>query len=114
MPYFKISMTKLLSGEQKHEGMKSMHQLVVDELQKPDRFIMTAIEDSRSMHFGLSDDPLAFVEFKSIGLKDTKKLSAAICDLIEKQFEIEPNRVYIEFTDEPRNMFGHNRTTFEK
>ena len=114
MPYFKISMNKLLSGEQKHRALKSMHQLVVEALKKPDRFVMTSIADSQAMHFGLSDDPVAFVEFKSIGLTDTKALSAAICDLIMKEFDIEPDRVYIEFVDEPRHMFGHNRTTFEK
>ncbi len=114
MPYFKITMNQLLSGEQKNEALKTMHQLVVDELKKPDRFVMTAIEDSQAMHFGLSDDPVAFVEFKSIGLPATKNLSASICDLIKTRFDIEPDRVYIEFTDEPRDKFGHNRTTFEK
>lgn len=112
MPYFKVTTDKSITEEQKNETLKAMHQLVADELGKPDRFIMTGLQDQVALHFGVADTPAAFVEFKSIGLPDTKKLSAAICDMIDEKLEIAPDRVYIEFCDEPRNLFGHNRTTF--
>lgn len=112
MPFFKITTNKMAAGEQKNETMKAMHQLVAHELGKPDKFIMTAIKDQVSMFFAASDEPLAFVEFKSIGLTDTKKLSAVICDFVHDHLQIDKDRIYIEFTDEPRDMFGYNRTTF--
>lgn len=112
MPYFAITTNKRASGEQKDETLKAMHKLVAKELGKPDQYIMTAIKDQVSMHFGNADEPLAFVEFKSIGLPDTQKLSATICDFIYEHLQIDLDRIYIEFTDEPRNMFGYNRKTF--
>ncbi len=112
MPFFKISTSIAITGEQKNTVIKAMHKLVVSELNKPDKFVMTAIQDEVVMHFGEADEPAAFVEFKSIGLPDTKKLSAAICDLINEHLDLSPDRVYIEFVDEPRDKFGYNGTTF--
>ncbi len=112
MPFFKISTSKTLTGETKNTAIKAMHKLVAKELGKPDKFIMTAIQAEMVMHFGETDDAAAFVEFKSIGLPDTKKLAAAICDLVQQYLDLPPDRVYIEFTDEPRDKFGYNGTTF--
>jgi len=113
MPYFKITTNREVNAKTRKWLFYAMRQLVIDELGKPSNYIMTAIDGGIPMQFADSEDHLAFVEFKSIGLPDTKKLSEAICNLIEGELNIPSQRVYIEFTDEPRNMFGHNKTTFE-
>lgn len=113
MPYFKITTNRNVNAKIRKWLFYNMRELVVKELGKPKAYIMTAIDSGIPMQFDDSEDNLAFVEFKSIGLPDTNQLSAAICDLIESELGILPDRVYIEFTDEPRNMFAHNGTTFE-
>ncbi|MDA3865432.1 MAG: phenylpyruvate tautomerase MIF-related protein [Salinivirgaceae bacterium] len=112
MPFFKVTTNQKLSKQNKNWLLNAMHKLVAEELGKPDKYIMTAISCDVDMRFGDAQDETAFVEFKSIGLPDTKQLSAAICKLLEQEIAIPPHRVYIEFTDEPRNMFGYNGTTF--
>jgi phenylpyruvate tautomerase PptA (4-oxalocrotonate tautomerase family) len=60
-------------------------------------------------------DPLAYLELKSIGLpaQRTKEFSALLCDLVSRELDIPPDRVYIEFSDAPRAMWGWNGGTFE-
>ncbi|PLX23782.1 MAG: hypothetical protein C0599_03905 [Salinivirgaceae bacterium] len=113
MPYFKVTTNVAIQEPRMSKFLEDMHQFVVEELGKPEKYVMTAVDDQVAMRFGGSDAPLAFVEFKSIGLSDTKKLSTAICDLLRLKLNIPVDRTYIEFVDEPRDKFGYNRTTFE-
>ncbi|MGD8630473.1 MAG: phenylpyruvate tautomerase MIF-related protein, partial [Gammaproteobacteria bacterium] len=58
--------------------------------------------------------PLAYLELKSIGLPEsrTADLSRALCEMLADAAGIDPDRVYIEFTDAPRKMWGWNSGTF--
>ncbi len=113
MPYLKIQTNKEIAD--KSLLMKEMTGLLMDLLGKPEKFIMIALEPEIHMQFGGSPDPTAFVEIKSIGLAvdATPKLSQAVCKLLEKHLQIPTDRIYIEFSDAPRNMFGWNGKTFE-
>ena len=66
--------------------------------------------------FAGDNQPLAYLELKSIGLPGdrTKALSADLCQLISTELAIAPDRIYIEFHDAPRNMWGWNGSTFER
>jgi hypothetical protein len=94
--------------------MKEMTELLVDQLSKPEKYIMIAVEPITDMYFGGSNEPAAFVELKSIGFPPdgTPKLSEAICEFLQMKLGISPDRVYIEFSDAPRHMFGWNSDTF--
>jgi len=85
-------------------------------LGKPERYVMVEMQSSLSLSFAGSVEPAAFVELKSIGLpqEQTQHYSAALCDLITQQMEIPPERIYIEFTNASRALWGWNRTTFER
>jgi len=112
MPYLKIQTNKEI--DDKGPLMKEMTGLLVELLGKPEKYIMIAVEPFTEMSFGGTDEPTAFVELKSIGLPSdvTSELSEAICKLINRQLAIPPDRIYIEFIDAPRNMFGWNGDTF--
>jgi len=75
---------------------------------------MIAIEPPQAMMFAGSTDPLAYLELKSIGLPESKtsQLSKALCDLVENKLGIPQSRIYIEFADAPRSMWGWNGGTF--
>jgi phenylpyruvate tautomerase PptA (4-oxalocrotonate tautomerase family) len=77
---------------------------------------MIGLEPGEAFLFGGDDRPLAYLELKSIGLPAdrTKALSAELCRLISTELEISPDRVYIEFHNAPRNMWGWNGSTFER
>jgi phenylpyruvate tautomerase len=113
MPYLKIQTNKEIAD--KSLLMKEMTGLLMDLLGKPEKFIMIAVEPLIEMLFGGTNEPTAFVELKSIGLPTnvTTELSEAISKLLNKHLEISADRIYIEFSDAPRNMFGWNAGTFE-
>ena len=75
---------------------------------------MVALASPIPMSFAGSDAPTAYLELKSIGLpsSQTKQLSQALCELIDSELTISKDRVYIEFADAPRAMWGWNGSTF--
>ena len=75
---------------------------------------MVSMEADLAMLFGGTDDALAYVELKSIGLPEdaTADLSEAICGVLEEGLGVSPERIYIEFTRAERHRWGWNRRTF--
>jgi phenylpyruvate tautomerase PptA (4-oxalocrotonate tautomerase family) len=75
---------------------------------------MVAFENNPHMLFGGTDDPLMYVELKSIGLPQnrTKEISAALSEFLQKETGVTPDRIYIEFSDAERAMWGWNGSTF--
>ncbi len=83
-------------------------------LGKPEGYVMVILEDERAMLFGGSGDPAAYCEFKSIGLPEerTREFSRQLCERIGEDLAIPRERIYIEFSDAPRHMWGWNGKTF--
>jgi phenylpyruvate tautomerase len=75
---------------------------------------MVAVETNSAMQFAGTDDPLAYLELKSIGLPTPviAPASRALCDLVAAETGIATNRIYIEFTDAPRHLWGWDGATF--
>ncbi len=88
--------------------------LVARQLGKPEAYVMVKLGHNPAMWFAGSGEPLAFLQLKSIGLPEsaTADLSAALCEFMEQALEVPRDRVYIEFVDAPRKMWGYNGTTF--
>lgn len=87
---------------------------IASALAKPEQYVMVRFLHNPDMLFAGSDKPLAYLELKSIGLPDSAApdLSAKLCDLLENELGIDGNRVYIEFENAPRHLWGWNRATF--
>ena len=88
--------------------------LVAEQLGKPERYVMVTLEPASAMLFAGEASPLAFLELKSIGLSEqqTPPLSASLCGLMHEALGVDQDRVYIEFADAPRKMWGWNGGTF--
>jgi len=119
MPYLKIQTNEVISAELEQKLLREASFLVASELGKAEKYVMVNIEPTRSMFFAGTDAPAAYLELKSIGLMEskqpeekTKTLSAALCKLINDCISIPTDRIYIEFADAPRSMWGWNSTTF--
>lgn len=99
---------------QQQQLLSDASQLVAKKLGKPENYVMVAIEPPIPMSFAGSTEPTAYLELKSIGLPETKtqELSTALCGLIEKNTSINKDRIYIEFANAPRAMWGWNGGTF--
>jgi phenylpyruvate tautomerase PptA (4-oxalocrotonate tautomerase family) len=114
MPLLKINTNRPLSGEQRADLLKTASKTVAEILGKPERYVMVTLEHNPDMMFAGACAPAAYLELKSIGLpgERTGDLSAHLCSLIEDSLDIPRDRVYIEFADAIRHMWGWNGTTF--
>ena len=114
MPYLMIQTNKSVDAAAGKTLLARASKLVASELGKPESYVMVALEDSTPMLFAGDDAPLAYLELKSIGLPESKttQLSAALCRLMEENIGVSQDRVYIEFADAPRTMWGWNGATF--
>lgn len=114
MPYLTIQTNQSLDPAATTTLLSNASKLVADGLGKPESYVMVALETDVPMSFAGNDAPLAYLELKSIGLPEAKTadLSAALCALLEETTGIGKERIYIEFANAPRAMWGWNGGTF--
>jgi phenylpyruvate tautomerase PptA (4-oxalocrotonate tautomerase family) len=94
--------------------IKQVSAAVAAMLGKPERYVMVALNHNPQMLFAGDDSPLAYLELKSIGLptERTGEFSRILSDLIAQQLQIPLDRIYIEFSDAQRHLWGWNAATF--
>jgi phenylpyruvate tautomerase len=114
MPFLRIQTNQPLSDAEARSLAARASAVVADQLGKPERYVMTSVESNPAMQFAGSDAPLAYLELKSIGLSEstTADTSRAFCAMLASTTGVAADRVYIEFTDAPRKMWGWNNGTF--
>lgn len=114
MPLLKIQTNRKIEADVIQTAIKTASELVASEIGKPERYVMVAFEPTQPMVFAGSDSPCAYLELKSIGLTEdkAKSLSVVLCEFVDSHLEIPADRVYIEFADAPRAMWGWNGSTF--
>ncbi len=115
MPLIKVQTS--VSAPEKSEVetlLKSLSAALASHLGKPESYVMTAFESNVPMTFAGTTDPVCYLEIKSIGLpaSQTKPMSQDFCEKINQALGIPVNRIYIEFADAARTMWGWNGTTF--
>ena len=114
MPYLKLNTNKTINKDESVQLLSQLSQAVAKATDKPERYIMIELNDSKNMLFAGNSEPLAFIECKSIGLtaSQSKSLSSSLCQLLETALQIRPDRIYIEFKDCPAEFWGWDGTTF--
>lgn len=114
MPYLKITTSKSIDAERKHNVLKAASKLVATELGKPEEYMMVSMESPISTLFAGTEEPSALLELRSIGLPEAKagNLSKLLCGLMESQTGIRADRIYINFTDIKPSLWGWNGKTF--
>ena len=114
MPILKIQTNIPLPSDRRPAFMKTASKEVARMLGKPERYVMVSLDTDGSMLFAGEEAPLAYLELKSIGLPEdrTRVFSSDLCRLVSGELGIPAERIYIEFTDAPRSMWGWNGATF--
>lgn len=114
MPFLRVQTNHALDDSSARELAGQASALVAEQLGKPERYVMVSVEHNPAMRFAGSEDPLAYLELKSIGLEEsaTAGLSQALCTLVEARTGVSSARIYIEFAAAPRKMWGWNGGTF--
>ena len=96
--------------------LKNLSARLANHLGKPESYVMTAFEPGVTMSFaGTFAEPVCYIEVKSIGQMNpdqTKAMSEDFCQQIQDKLGVPLNRIYIEFADAQRAMWGWNGSTF--
>ena len=79
-------------------------------------FVMVLVESGASASFGGNlTESCAYLEVKNVGelsAQITDELSRRLGELMKKEFGIASNRIYIEFQESERHLWGWNGKTF--
>jgi hypothetical protein len=114
MPYFSIETNQTIDQASNRNLMKKTSAFIAELLGKPESYVMIALKPETPLIFAGSDEPAAFVRLKSIGLPKERctAFSEKICGFVEKELKVFSNRIFIEFKNLERDMFGWNGKTF--
>lgn len=114
MPFLKLSTNVSIDQTQSEHLISELSQLVAKETGKPEHYVMVEVAGGKTMLFGGSNQPLAYLECKSIGLSaaQAKALSASISRLLTGVLPLTAERIYIEFSNCPAEFWGWNGSTF--
>ncbi|KPK54452.1 MAG: hypothetical protein AMS22_05905 [Thiotrichales bacterium SG8_50] len=114
MPYLRIQTNQSVDAASAQQLISRASALVAEQLGKPERYVMVAMAPPVPMVFAADNSPAAYLELKSIGLaeRQTPALSKALCELVGEALGVSQDRIYIEFSDAPRKMWGWNGGTF--
>lgn len=93
---------------------KKASKLTADILNKPENYVMVKVQDKQTLIFAGNNKPAAHVQLKSLNLPEDKTAdySASLCSFINTELNIECARIYIEFVNPERHMWGWNGKTF--
>lgn len=114
MPLLKIQTNVNVPDGKRDALLKKTSRTVAQQLGKPEQYMMVSLEAERSMVFAGTSEPAAFMDLRAIGLPAAKtgQLAALLCDLAKAELGVAKERVYINFTDVPANLWGWNGETF--
>ncbi|NJD04879.1 MAG: hypothetical protein FIA97_00075 [Methylococcaceae bacterium] len=114
MPYLNVKTNKTISAEKSSAVMDQLSKKLSKALAKPEDYVMVELHQGASLIFAGSADPAAYLELKSIGLPavQVRPLSKLLCGILEEELQINPARIYIEFTEAKGSHWGWNSTTF--
>lgn len=114
MPFINLNTNIVLAAAQKKGLAHQLSSLASKYLDKPEQWVMCQVNTSLSMCFAGTDAPCAYLECKSIGLTEAQipPLAEALCALLQQELQLDPARVYIEFSAAQPQHWGWNGGTF--
>ncbi|NJK99363.1 MAG: hypothetical protein HC838_13890 [Spirulinaceae cyanobacterium RM2_2_10] len=116
MPFIKVQSSAASPDRSQVESLlKSLSGKLASHLGKPESYVMTAFEPDVPMTFAGTTDPTCFMEVKSIGTmsaSQTKAMSQDFCQQVNAALGVPVERIYIEFANAERSMWGWNGATF--
>jgi len=114
MPCLIIKTNQAMNEQEKNNFCLSVSAITAELLGKPESYVMTLLEASMTMTMSGTTEPAAYVELKSINLpeNETSTLSGNLCQHIGDSLKIDSNRIYIEFSNAQRHLWGWDGRTF--
>ena len=100
MPMIEAKVTMELPAE-KRDVLKAESGKAISIMGKPESYLMINLVDKQDLYFGGKKlDKGAYVEVKALGSIDgssSDKLTARLCEILEKELGISANAVYVSY-----------------
>jgi len=115
MPLIKLQVATSVPEEKKTAIVGAASKVVADAMGKPETYVMAILDDCGVAALGGTVCPAAFVDIRGIGGVDGARnasVSKGICDLLQQELGIEPDKVYLNFIDIPAANWGWKGSTF--
>jgi len=114
MPYLFIQTNQTFDEMHCQSVLQKSSKTVAKFLGKPESYVMVAVQAGVPMVFAGNNQPAAYLQLKSLGLPEssTADFSKILCELIQNELDINPNRIYIEFSNPERHLWGWDKSTF--
>ena len=112
MPLLEISPNTDIKNAE--EIARQASKLTAEILGKPESYVMVKLKPAQTLLFAGSSDPAAHLKLKSLGLPEsnTTEYSSRLCSYISSALNIDSARIYIEFSNPERHMWGWDERTF--
>lgn len=115
MPLLKVYASTKLSSSVYESLSRSLRSTIAGTLGKSEEFIMVIFQHTIFQSFGTDPaKPSVYIEFKNVGdlsPEITNHLSAIISELLIKFIDLDPSRMYIEFQQTERHLWGWDGKT---
>lgn len=114
MPTLHIETNIELDAGQIEDLVAKATSLVAESLGKSERYVMVVVHQGALVVLDNDQSPAAYCSLGSIGLEESQcpALAESLCMFLETRAGIPQDRIYIEFKDLSRSMFGWNGKTF--
>lgn len=113
MPFINTKVTTEITKE-KEEILKAELGKAITLIGKAEAYLMLGFEDNCRLWFqGNQQGDTAYVEVALLGhvtKENAEKLTSAICDIMNKELSISPDRVYVKFSE--TDIWGFNNIVF--
>lgn len=114
MPYLSLTLSNELFEGTRDRLLHEASALVAETLGKSESLVCVSIRHAAILFAGDSG-PAAFIELRSLGGLDANTnavLSRELCALLEREADVPPERVFLNFVDVERPDWGWNAKTF--
>ena len=116
MPLANIYLPEGFETAQLDQVSRSISQILSTALKKSEDYIMTVFQETKYQSFANNHtDPSAYLEIKNVGELTpdlTSVLAAKLTETLHSTLNIPPSRIYIEFQQSARHLWGWNGKTF--
>jgi len=114
MPYIEAKLSVKLDETKKNELQAKLTDAVSSAFSKPKAYIMTAIEDEKSLYMGGNKaDKGAYIVVRALGSVSKPACQSAtkeICDTLTSEYGLNGSNIYI--TYHPVDLWGWNGSMF--
>ena len=114
MPYIEAKLSVKLDENQKNELQSKLTDAVSSSFSKPKTYIMTNIEDAKSLYMGGNKiEKGAYIVVRSLGAISKPSCQSAtknICDMLINDYGLSGSNIYITF--HPVDLWGWNGSMF--